>query len=478
MLKSISLENYKCFKEKTDIEIAPLTVLCGVNSSGKSSILKSLLMLKQSFENAVTTNSMSFNGEYVDNGSFEEILSYDSNEESFTIYDTFEIKKTDGNITKDGTDYRDLCRLYYNTKIQKFLIKYSIEIINGGESFYSNKIKKIDIKIIAKTNDFEISSSIVLRKNKTKNKYNIKATNIPDVSGQLDNFDIQGVTCYFRGMTLNSVYKESMTNNIKLFIPTIISIFSIIPAQYQKIQYIAPLRENPKRRYITDKFVNSVGISGENTPLLLKRINKKNWYGIIAPQNENRFEEINEDNICKEKFSVILNTWMNYLDLGKVELDNTESELVKVKINKTNIADVGFGVSQVLPILIEGLFMPHSHTLLLEQPEIHLHPKMQMRMADFLLSLCIQNKSIVVETHSDHFINRIVRRYMEDEKIRKYIKIYFIDQGSCNMSNIEPVVIDEVEGAICENENFFYQFANETSRIIDAGYKNLQKGDI
>ena len=65
---------------------------------------------------------------------------------------------------------------------------------------------------------------------------------------------------------------------------------------------------------------------------------------------------------------------------------------------------------------------------------------------------------------------------MEDEKIRKYIKIYFIDQGLYNMSNIEPVVIDEVEGAICENENFFYQFANETSKIIDAGYKNLQKG--
>ena len=64
MLKSITLENYKCFKEETTIDIAPLTVLCGVNSSGKSSILKSLLMLKQSYENVDATNQMTFNGKY------------------------------------------------------------------------------------------------------------------------------------------------------------------------------------------------------------------------------------------------------------------------------------------------------------------------------------------------------------------------------------------------------------------------------
>lgn len=477
MLKSISLENYKCFKEKTDIEIAPLTVLCGVNSSGKSSIIKSLLMLKQSFENTVTTDSMSFNGEYVDNGSFNEILSYGSKEKYFTISDTFEIKKFGKKITKDMTDLRDLRKLYYNTQIQKFLIKYSIEVMHGGESFYSNKINKINIEIIAKTNSSNILSNITFEKNKGKNTYDIRVINIPDVSGQFDSFDIPSATCYFRGMTLNSIYKYSMPNNVKLFIPTIVSIFSIIPSQYQKMQYIAPLRENPKRRYITDKFVNDVGLSGENTPLLLKRINKIDWSGIIAPKSEDSFNEVNEDNIYEAKFSTILNSWMNYLGLGEVKLDDTKSELVKVKINNSNIADVGFGVSQLLPILTEGIFMSHSQTLLLEQPEIHLHPKMQMRMADFLLSLCMQNKSVIVETHSDHFINRLIRRYMEDEKNRKYIKIYFIDQDSYNISKIEPITIDEIDGAICENENFFYQFANETSKIIDAGYKNLQKRD-
>lgn len=129
-----------------------------------------------------------------------------------------------------------------------------------------------------------------------------------------------------------------------------------------------------------------------------------------------------------------------------------------------------------LSIFTEHLEGEKGDILLFEQPEAGLHPKLQFKLTDILLTYAQTGRRVVVETHSDHFINRIVRRYMEDEKIRKYIKIYFIDQGLYNMSNIEPVVIDEVEGVICENENFFYQFANETSKIIDAGYKNLQKG--
>lgn len=73
MLEAISLENYKCFKEKTDIGIAPLTVLCGINSSGKSSIINSLLLQKQSYEDCSISNNMKLNGEYVKSGRFNDI---------------------------------------------------------------------------------------------------------------------------------------------------------------------------------------------------------------------------------------------------------------------------------------------------------------------------------------------------------------------------------------------------------------------
>lgn len=473
MLKSISLENYKCFKNKTDIEIAPLTVLCGVNSSGKSSILKSLLMLKQSFEENNVTNRAALNGKYIDNGTFNEILSKDSSNSFFSVGDAFVIEEVDGEDQKDIRSLRQLRRLYYNKNIFRCAITYSISIENSSESLYANKLKSISLKIELATDNSIILSSLIIDR-KEKGKYSIKAVNIPDVTGRLGNIYIHDAICYFSNMTLNSIYERRMKKETKLFVPTLTALFNMIPLQYSQIQYIAPLRENPIRRYIADMEVNNVGISGENTALLLRGQKTHKKKGILGPQSEDDYRP-SISHIEKRLSIDFVRSWMRYIGLGDLTLNINQEDLVKIEIDNHNLTDVGFGVSQVLPILAEGIAMSTNQTLLLEQPEIHLHPKMQMRMADFLLSMAVCNKSAIVETHSDHFVNRLVRRYMEDDKIRDLIKIYFIDKDEYGYSYIAPVIIDEVQGAICDNENFFFQFAGETSKIVDAGYRNLQK---
>lgn len=481
MLKSISLENYKSFQKlmvenKDELEIAPLTILCGVNSSGKSSILKSLLMLKQSYENNNATNFMTFNGDYVDNGSFNELLCDNTTENFFIIKNKFEITSKEDTISRENTDFRDLSRLFHNKSIESFKIDLSLKIINGDGFINPNRISEYKITINTITsNDKTINSSIELKKQPKGNKYFITCKNIPDVSGKLGKCNMSNCKCYFSNMSLESIYKEDIINRDKLLIPSIISIFKIVTSQYDQIQYIAPLRETPKRNYIIDKDVISVGITGENTALLLQKMSNKKtkWKGILPPQDENDFT-LTENSIIDEDFENFVLEWVNYFNLGRINIDNKQKDLIKLNVNTHNIADVGFGVSQSLPILIEGLFMPQKQTLLLEQPEIHLHPKMQMNMADFLLSLAIQDKQVIVETHSDHIINRLIRRYMEHKHLRNKIKIYFIDKNESGLSCIEPIEIDEVKGAICENENFFYQFASETERIIDVGYRNLK----
>ena len=146
MLKSISLENYKCFKDKTDIDIAPLTVLCGVNSSGKSSILKSLLMLKQSYENELPYNEMTFNGKLVDNGYFEDIIYHDKETKieeiengKFTITTTFalydRISESGNNTIKrqDIPSFKELKKIFFLVKnIDQFKIKTSITVEKGA----------------------------------------------------------------------------------------------------------------------------------------------------------------------------------------------------------------------------------------------------------------------------------------------------------------------------------------------------------
>ena len=129
-------------------------------------------------------------------------------------------------------------------------------------------------------------------------------------------------------------------------------------------------------------------------------------------------------------------------------------------IGDQNIVDVGFGISQVLPILVEGLTMHQGSMLILEQPEIHLHPKMQMDIADFLIMLAQQGKHLIIETHSDHIINRIVRRAVENCSLRDMIGIYFVEKDNNGDSQLTKVLIDEDLGIDEAPKVFFDQYAS------------------
>ena len=74
MIKKVALENFKCFHDRTEIELKPLTILCGTNSSGKSSILKSLLLVKQTVESKSPDASLLLAGPLVDNGTFDDVV--------------------------------------------------------------------------------------------------------------------------------------------------------------------------------------------------------------------------------------------------------------------------------------------------------------------------------------------------------------------------------------------------------------------
>ena len=506
MLKSISLKNYKCFKNKTDIEIAPLTVLCGVNSSGKSSILKSLLMLKQSYENESPTHSMLFSGEYTDNGSFDDIIYHTpqnkiEKDACFTISNVFRIKDTSNeygkNLVKrqDIASYKELKKVFMPTtssrRIKCFDIKIDIEVQRPRETsssfeFYieSNIIKSYNISItLLDINNQKIDDN----KHFIRIEKNIGVDNDNENKGWILNWDgvpsIRGnsvpgknyyCTCYFSGLQVKNIYANNMSADVRYVLPNILSICKIASFQTDGLSFIAPLRQNPARRYSINGDVNSVGISGEMTPILLAKEYKNKKTDVIPP-----YKNKQQNTLCWAKkrleFNKLLQNWMDYLSLGELTLSG-KNGLVEININDHNIVDVGFGVSQALPILVQGLYLSKDQSLLLEQPEIHLHPEMQLQMADFLIALAKNEKNIIVETHSDHFVNRIIHRVMQNyDELNDLINIYIVEEDDdLGGSRVRLKKIDKFKGTLKdENKFFFTQYDTEIANIVDIGLTNM-----
>ena len=125
----------------------------------------------------------------------------------------------------------------------------------------------------------------------------------------------------------------------------------------------------------------------------------------------------------------------------------------------TSLTDVGFGVSQVLPVLVLLYYVPEGSTVLMEQPEIHLHPAVQSGLADVMLSVAdVRNVQIVVESHSEHLMRRLQRRVAEEQGIlrRREAVLRFLEsrQGACYRSGPERVGRDrELAGEVLRRRN-------------------------
>lgn len=274
-------------------------------------------------------------------------------------------------------------------------------------------------------------------------------------------------TCYFRGMQLVSLYKDQLSKKSTSALPVLYTIFRIMSSEFDKVEYIGPLRETPLRQYLLQNVYSGIGVKGENTAHYLGQFGEKN---IKAPLPGN-------PTVRSIKLKDAVAQWAGFMGIEQVSVITTDipgAKLTQIMIGEQNIVDVGFGVSQVLPILVEGLTMANGNTLILEQPEIHLHPKMQMDIADFLVMLAQQGKHLVVETHSDHIINRMVRRALEDESLRDMIGIYYVEKCVNGSSELTQVQIHENLGIDEAPQGFFDQYASETEQILQAGYRNMR----
>ena len=148
----------------------------------------------------------------------------------------------------------------------------------------------------------------------------------------------------------------------------------------------------------------------------------------------------------------------------KVGLSNSDS--------RHDLTHVGVGVSQVLPILVMCLLAYEGSTLVFEQPELHLHPKVQSLLGDFFLSMALCGRQLIIETHSEYLIDRLRLRMAAappDDELNSKAKIYFVEKEKTTGESVFKEVVINEYGAIPDwPDGFFDQSQQQAAQILRA----------
>ena len=234
----------------------------------------------------------------------------------------------------------------------------------------------------------------------------------------------------------------------------------------ESVLYLGPLRAAPKATYgLGSGIVNSnipIGESGEYLAktLFSERILKR--YPIL----ENG--ELRPQLTTLEK---AVSQWYQELCISpdtndSIEVDAPGRQGYQLNIGERTLANVGFGVSQILPVIAICLMAAPGSLVLLEQPELHLNPGMQQKLADFLLHMAKTGRQIIVETHSEYLITRLRRNAAINSDDHKYFGIIFAERDPKTGTHYRPVNVNE-HGDLSEwPKGFFDQVADDLRALM------------
>ena len=439
MLKQLRIQNFKAWRDTGPIRMAPISLFFGANSSGKSSISQFLMMLKQTVESP-DRKAIFYPGaknSAVQLGSYQEMVfrRVPANKIAFeyrwSLPDTLTIKDSVSEKSYQGSELIFQVEVGLGGKDQHTLavdaLKY--ELMNDEATQLSLEMEK---KSDTKKNAYKVTSEKYHLKRKQGRAWS------PGAPVRFYGFPDE-VVAYHQNAEF---VQELNLLHEKLF---------------RSICYIGPLRTKAERLYSwTGIEPEHVGYAGENTvAAILAARNRKISLGYR--RRYKRFEEIIASKL-KE---------MGLIEAFKVNPISKQRQEYEVKLRTkgsrdwVDLPDVGFGISQVLPVLVQCFYAPSGSIILMEQPEIHLHPSAQSALADVMIDVIksrengqYKNIQLVIETHSEHFLRRLQRRIAEDAVAQEKVSAYF-----ANTSKASPTLnflqLDDFGNIRNWPENFF-----------------------
>ena len=225
--------------------------------------------------------------------------------------------------------------------------------------------------------------------------------------------------------------KRVRRDYIDRLFPMLDFIFEMSYKYTSRVKSIAPIRTKPRRTY--DDIADDFSPEGDHIPVILARLLAKGDQDSAAQSLHNVLIEFGKESGL-------------FTDIEPKRLGKRQSSpfqiMVKIAGPANNLSDVGYGVSQSLPVVVESIIASKDQRLLLQQPEVHLHPRAQSALASFFAKLVATgNKQFVLETHSDFIVDRIrqeVARGLLSPK--DVILLFFSKEGP--ETTIYPIALD------------------------------------
>ncbi|TAG11460.1 MAG: DUF3696 domain-containing protein [Verrucomicrobia bacterium] len=459
MLSSLRISHFKAWTDTKVIRLAPLTVIFGSNSAGKSSLGHLLLALKQTAISSDRRRALHLGdaNALIDLGTFSDCLHHHDTSKPLAFEIRWQLPKT-----LDVRDPQDRKKAWSGNDLS-----LSAEL-RANEKTGQPETESLKYVLRSASGDM-LDASLVRDE---KNAYILKSDKYQFVRNVGRKWPLEEPDKFYRVSDATRARFQNADFLSDLALET--------ESMLDRLYFLGPLREPPQRTYQwSGDTPDDVGPKGQYSIAAL-----------LAAKAQGR--KLNRGPKKRQvDFDAFIAEWLK--DLGIIESFSVRAVaegrkefevLVRTKNDsaEVKITDVGFGVSQVLPALVEAFYCPRNSTVWMEQPEIHLHPQVQAELADAFISAIRarengehRNVQLIVESHSEHFLNRLQRRIAEGNIKPNEVAIYFCsnEAGAAELQELRVNLFGDIEN--WPNNFFGNEMADLTARTVAAAKRRSEQ---
>lgn len=423
MLTRLIFTNFKSWPE-ANLECGRITGVFGTNSSGKTSLLQFLLLLKQTKDATDRATALELNGKLVELGTMRDVIHRHDDMLSMTWAIRF--------------DLGQVLSLVDSSSFQRQPIVRSRSLALGATVGIRDQAP-LSRGIAYRLSDTRFS---LVPKDDKPTEFDLVAEDVGPVGAGKSDFSFKRAKGRAWGLP-GPIKSYAFPDQARTYFQNA-GFLADLEAAYEKqldrIYYLGPLRDYPRRDYLWARSrPTDVGQKGE-----------KAVDAILAATAAGERRNL-RSRAHHWPFQEMVAHWLRELGLiesFKIEEIAPGSNRCQARVktrrgaSEVLLTDVGFGVSQVLPVITLLQYVPEGSTVLLEQPEIHLHPLAQAGLADVIIQAAThRNVQVILESHSEHLLLRLQRRIAEEQIASGDVKLYFCDAPR-GKSTLTPLEVD------------------------------------